>query len=85
MTKSYTDKLIAELRECAKYHCSLAQMDSWRLMTRTANALREHADIVERISAYLKTARTESAHWPLQTAAQQAEASRPNSAPAPAK
>jgi arylsulfatase A-like enzyme len=49
------------------------------------NVAPAHADIVERISAYLKTARTESAHWPLQTAAQQAEASRPNSAPAPAK
>ncbi|HXI51033.1 MAG TPA: arylsulfatase [Candidatus Saccharimonadales bacterium] len=49
------------------------------------NVAPAHADIVERISAYLKTARTESAHWPLQTAAQQAEASRPNNAPAPAK
>jgi arylsulfatase A-like enzyme len=40
----------------------------------TRNVASGHPEIVAKIEAYLKTARTESEHWPLQTAAQQADA-----------
>jgi arylsulfatase A-like enzyme len=51
----------------------------------TNNVASGHTDIVERIEAYLKTARTESEHWPLRTAGAQREATEPTRRGAPGK
>ena len=37
-------------------------------LTETNNVAAKHPAVVERVEAYLKTARTESAHWPIRTA-----------------
>jgi arylsulfatase A-like enzyme len=42
----------------------------------TKNVASAQAEVVGQIEAYLRTARTQSARWPLRTAAQQAEAQR---------